>query len=59
MLIALNQEKKRALTSNSQEIADILFKKFESNLGFHHNKPSDLLKWKEIVSSDAGKILLI
>ena len=59
MLIALNQEKKRALTSKSQEIADILFKKLESNLGFHHNKPSDLLKWKEIVSSDAGKILLI
>ena len=59
MLIALNQEKKRALTSKSQEIADILFKKLESNLGFHHNKPSDLLKWKEKVSSDAGKILLI
>ena len=57
MLIALTQQKKRALTSKSQDIADILFKKLESNLGFHYNKPSELLKWKEKVSYDAGKIL--
>ena len=55
MLIALTQQKKIALRPKSQEIADILFKKLESYLGFHYNKPSELSKWKEKVSSDVGK----
>ena len=54
MLIALTQQKKISLSPKSQEIADILFKKLESNFGFHYKKPSNLLKWKEKVSSDAG-----
>ena len=56
IFIALTQQKKRAVSFKSQEIAEILFKKLESNLGFHYNKPSELLKWKEKVSSDIGKI---
>ena len=55
MLLALTQQKKKAVSPKSQEIADILFKKLESYFGFHYNKPNDLLKWKEKVSSDAGK----
>ena len=55
MLIALTQQKKRALSPKSQEIADILFKKLESDFSFHYNKPSELLQWKKKVSSDAGK----
>ena len=55
MLIALTQQKKIALSPKSQEIADIMFKKLETDFGFHDNKPSELLKWKKKVSSDTGK----
>ena len=55
MLIALTQQKKIALRPKSQEIAEILFKKLQSALGFHYNKPSELFEWKKKISSDLGK----
>ena len=56
MLIALTQQKNTAFSPTSQEIADILYKKLESLLGFDNNKPSKLIEWKKQISSLEGKL---
>ena len=47
---------KIAMSPTSQHIADILYKKLESLLGFDKNKPSRLIDWKNQVESVEGKL---
>ena len=55
MLIALNQQKKIAVSPTSQEIANILYKKLESLLGFNNNKPNQQVELNQEYSSFEGK----
>ena len=55
MLIALNQQKKIAVSPTSQEIANILYKKLESLLRFNDNKPNQQVELNQEFSSFEGK----
>ena len=55
MLIALNQQKKIAVSPTSQEIANNVYKKLESLLGFDNNKLNPLVHLNQEYSSFEGK----
>ena len=56
ILIALNQQKKIAVSPTSQEIANKVYKKLESLLGFDNNKLNQLVESNQEYSSFEGKI---